>query len=59
MSDFETSPIGTQKEVLLARVLVKAIEQLIEQYGDGIIPHSILNPYLDLKDHYEDTRDLF
>jgi len=54
MSDFETSPIGTQKEVLLARVLVKAIDQLIEQYGDGIIPHSILNPYLDLKDHYED-----
>ena len=54
MSDFETSPIGTQKEVLLARVLVKAIEQLINQYGEGIVPHSILNPYLDLKDHYED-----
>ena len=54
MSDFETHPVGTQKEVLLARMLVKAIEQLIEQYGDGIVPHSILNPYLDLKDYYED-----
>ena len=54
MSDFETSPIGTQKEVLLARALVGAIDQLIEQYGEGIIHYSIFNPYLDLKDHYED-----
>jgi hypothetical protein len=53
MPDFETLPTGTQKELILSRELTKAIEQLITQYGEGIIPHSISIPYNNLKDYYE------
>lgn len=53
MSDFETHPFGTHDEVVLSRELAKAIEQLITQYREGIIPHSILVPYQKLKTHYE------
>lgn len=52
MSDFETHPIGTQKEIELSRELTKAITQLISQYGEGIIPRQISLPYHALKDHY-------
>jgi|LauGreDrversion2_6_1035139.scaffolds.fasta_scaffold287237_2 hypothetical protein len=51
MPDFETLPIGTQKEIELSRELTKAITQLISQYGDGIIPRAIALPYYALKDH--------
>ena len=53
MSDFETHPLGTHQEIVLSRELTKAIEQLIKQYGEGIIPHSISIPYNNLKDYYE------
>jgi len=56
MSDFEVCPIGTQKEVELSRELYKAITQLISQYGEGIIPHSISIPYNKLKSYYEDHK---
>ncbi len=56
MPDFETHPIGTQQEVVLSRELSKAIEQLIVQYGEGIIPHSISIPYNKLKSYYEDHK---
>ncbi len=51
MSDFESHPVGTQKEIELSRELFKAITQLISQYGEGIIPRQISLPYYALKDH--------
>ena len=51
MTDFETRPLGTQKEIELSRVLYKAITQLISQYGEGIIPREVSLPYHALKDH--------
>jgi hypothetical protein len=50
MSDFESHPVGTQKEVELSRELFKAITQLISQYGEGIIPREVSLPYHALKD---------
>ena len=50
MSDFEVCPTGTQKEIELSRDLIKAITQLISQYGEGIIPRQISLPYNALKD---------
>ena len=52
MSDFEVCPIGTQKEIELSRDLIKAITQLISQYGEGIIPRQISLPYYALKEHH-------
>jgi hypothetical protein len=51
MSDFESHPVGTQKEIELSRELYKAITQLISQYGEGIIPREVSLPYHALKDH--------
>lgn len=53
MKDFETHDRGTAKEVQLSRALAAAIEQMIVQYGEGIIPSAIAKPYKDLKEHYE------
>ena len=53
MPDFETHPLGTHQEIVLSRELTKAIEQLIKQYGEDIIPHSISIPYNELKVFYE------
>jgi hypothetical protein len=52
MPDFETLPTGTQKELILSRELAKDIEQLIKQYGEGIIPKSILSSYNALKAYH-------
>ncbi len=52
MEDFEVHPRGTSRELFLARHLTNSIEQLINQYGDGIIPESIRKPYQMLKDEY-------
>jgi hypothetical protein len=52
MKDFEVHPIGTFTEVKLSRELVNAIEQITQQYGTGIIPVSVLNAYLTLRNHY-------
>lgn len=38
MADFETVPVGT-------RNLLQAIKQIIEQYGEGILPESVLRAY--------------
>lgn len=43
-------------EIQLCRELVRAIEQLNEQYRN-IIPLSIWNVYLKLQKHYELERD--
>lgn len=52
MNDFEVHPIGTADEIRLSRELTQAIQQLIEQYGEGIVPHSIRLPYNRLLGQY-------
>ncbi len=52
MKDFEVHPIGTTKEIKYSRELANAIEQITQQYGNGIVPNSVLNAYLKLKQHY-------
>lgn len=52
MPDFETHEIGTARELFLCRELVKQIEQITKQYGDGIIPSSVLQSYKELKKFY-------
>ena len=52
MKDFEVHARGTTEEIRLSRELTQAIQQLIEQYGEGIIPHSIRMPYNRLLGQY-------
>ena len=52
MKDFEVHPIGTTMEIKYSRELANAIEQITQQYGNGIIPTSVLKTYLELKNHY-------
>lgn len=52
MKDYEVHPIGTFNEIKYSRELVNAIEQITEQYGKGIVPNSVLNAYLKLRQHY-------
>jgi hypothetical protein len=52
MKDFETHERGTAEEIRLSRALAAAIEQMIVQYGEGIIPNALLRPYKALKLHY-------
>ena len=52
MKDFEVHPRGSFTEVKLSRELANAIEQITQQYGNGIVPNSVLNAYLKLKQHY-------
>ena len=52
MSDFEVHPIGTTMEIKYSRELANAIEQITYQYGNGIVPNSVLNAYLKLRQHY-------
>ena len=52
MKDFETHDIGTAEEIRLSRTLVVAITQMIEQYGEGIIPIALLRPYKYLVNHH-------
>jgi hypothetical protein len=53
MPDFETHSIGTYEEIKHSRILANAIQQLMDQYGEGIIPHSILVPYKKLYQLYQ------
>lgn len=53
MADFEVHEIGTAREIRLSRQLSNAIQQLIEQYGPGIIPQAIKGPYDKLYDYYQ------
>jgi hypothetical protein len=51
MKDFEVCEIGTIREIQLSRALARAIDSELEQYGN-VVPHSVLQAYLKLKDHY-------
>ena len=53
MKDYEVHPIGTFNEIKYSRELANAIEQITEQYGKGIVPESVLKPYLKLKQHHQ------
>jgi hypothetical protein len=50
--DFEVHPIGTTEEIRLSRQLSSAIEQITNQYGDGIVPNSVFKAYKELTDYY-------
>lgn len=52
MSDFEVHPIGTATEIRLSRELARSIEQLMDQYGPGIVPESIRQAYERLYESY-------
>jgi hypothetical protein len=58
MKDFETHDRGTAEELKLSRALAAAINQLMVQYGDGIIPHSIQIPYKELVNHYNKSIEM-
>lgn len=47
--DFEVHERGTAEELRRSRELVTAIDQLINQYGEGIVPRPILDKFMPLK----------
>jgi len=53
-NDFEVHPIGTAEELKLSRQLSAAIAQITHQYGDGIVPESVLKAYKQLTDYYDE-----
>lgn len=52
--DFEVHDRGTAEELRRSRELVRAIEQLIIQYGEGIVPRTILEKYKPLRQLHAD-----
>lgn len=52
MNDFEVHQIGTANELRLSRALAREIDQVLSQYGQ-VIPHSVLQAYYKLKEHYD------
>ena len=48
MKDFEVHEIGTAQELKLCRQLVNDMQQLCEQYGEGIFHITILNTHRQL-----------
>jgi hypothetical protein len=52
MSDFEVHSRGTSAELKAARELAQAMQQHIEQWGEGIFPPNILQPYNRLYGQY-------
>lgn len=52
MSDFEVVERGTIRELELSRNLARSIEQIVNQYGQ-VVPQSVMQEYVKLKEHYE------
>jgi hypothetical protein len=52
MSDFETHPRGVAMEIKASRHLAEQIEQTIQQWGPGVIPHNIVQAYNKLYEVY-------
>jgi len=52
MSDFEVHPIGTYDEIRASRELAREVEQVIQQYGPGIVPFNVLQAYNRLYGQY-------
>lgn len=57
MKDFEVHPIFTSKEIIASRELAGAIKQITEQYGIGIVPHSVFQAYSKLLEVYKDQME--
>ena len=53
MKDFEVHPILTNEEIKASRELALAIKQITEQFGDGIVPHSVFLAYSKLIEVYK------
>lgn len=53
MNDFEVHPILTNQEIKASRELASAIKQVTEQYGEGIVPHSVFLAYSKLIEVYK------
>ena len=51
--DFEVHERGTAEELSASRKLVHEIEQITEQYGQGIVPRNVWEAYLKLKAIYK------
>ena len=54
MKDFEVHDIGTANELRASRALSTSIQQLIDQFGEGIIPHAVLVRYKELLQLYKE-----
>jgi hypothetical protein len=52
MSDFEVHKRGTSAELKASRELAAAIEQAIDQWGEGIIQRDVLQAYKRLRGQY-------
>ena len=52
MSDFEVHDRGTAEELRLSRALAGQIEQVIQSYSPGILPHNVINAYNKLYEFY-------
>lgn len=51
-NDFEVLPRGTTTEITLSRELARVIEDIMHQYGPGIVPESVRRAYEKLHTHY-------
>ena len=47
--DFEVHPIGTFQELEHYKKIVNSIQQITEQYGNGIVPEPVFRTYSELK----------
>jgi hypothetical protein len=57
MNDFEVHERGTARELRLSRELTDEIRQVIESYGEGIIPLNVLQAYKRLLGEYMHQRN--
>lgn len=51
-NDFEVHSIGVARELKLSRELADTIQQMTEQFGEGIVPYSVLEAYQRLRAHH-------
>ena len=51
--DSEVHERGTAEELTASRKLAYEIEQITEQYGQGIVPRNVWNSYVALKAIYK------
>ena len=52
MADFEVHSIGTAEEIKLSRQLYDAIDQLMEQWGQGIVAPQVIRAHNALLECY-------
>lgn len=57
MKDFEIHPIGTAKEILLSRKLMRVIDHNVKQYGK-LFPEDVMDAYRALSHHYQKQTEM-